>query len=128
MKERNLKKKTNKFHRHHCYRYKRLPESWRKPRGIDSNVRRRYKGVTLMPNIGYGNKKRTRHMLPNGFYKFRVSTVEELDMLLMHNKKYVAEIAHQVSGRKRKDIIERAEQLSIKVMNKTAKLTTEQSE
>lgn len=44
-----------------------LQESWRRPKGIDSRVRRKFKGCgVIMPNIGYGTNKKTRHMLPNG--------------------------------------------------------------
>lgn len=62
-----------------------------------------------MPNIGYGSNKKTRHMLPNGvlrglwqnmpqvsrdlqfsppagFFKFVVSNVKELELLMMHNR------------------------------------------
>lgn len=35
-------------------------------------------------------------------------------MLLMHNRKYAAEIAHNVSVRKRKDIVARALQLNVR--------------
>ena len=45
-----------------------------------------------MPNIGYGSNKKTRDLLPNGFYKFVVNNAAELEMLLMHNRKYCAEI------------------------------------
>ena len=36
-----------------------------------------------------GSDAKTRNILPNGFYKFVVHNVKELDMLLMHNR-YVA--------------------------------------
>jgi large subunit ribosomal protein L32e len=61
-----------------------------------------------MPNIGYGSNKKTRHLMPNGYLKFTVSNVAELELLMMHNSKYAAEIAHNVSGRNRAEIIERA--------------------
>lgn len=39
-----------------------------------------------MPNIGYGSDKKTRHYLPNGFKKFVVHNVSELELLMMHNR------------------------------------------
>ena len=48
-------------------------------------------------------------------------------MLLMHNRKYCAEIAHNVSSRTRKQIVTRAEELNIKVTNAAAKLKVEES-
>jgi large subunit ribosomal protein L32e len=109
--------------------------------------------------VGFGSDKKTRNLLPSGFYKFVVHTPKELEMLLMHNRcvwwwhqcvasghlwcnlvspslplsllltcrKYAAEIAHNVSSRTRKLIVERAEQLHIKVTNATAKLNKEES-
>ncbi len=67
-------------------------------------------------------------MLPNGLYKYTVSNIKDLDLLLMHNRKYAAEIAHNVSSAKRIAIIERAAQLNITVTNKNAKLKAEESE
>ncbi|KAI6007381.1 MEMO1 family [Pisolithus albus] len=44
--------------------------------------------------------------MPNGLKKFLVSNVKEVDILLMHNKSYAAEIAHNVSSRNRAVILE----------------------
>ena len=63
-----------------------LQTNWRRPKGIDSRVRRKFKGCTLMPNIGYGSDKKTRHYLPNGFKKFVVHNASELELLMMHNR------------------------------------------
>ncbi|CAN0506050.1 unnamed protein product, partial [Laminaria digitata] len=113
-----VKKRNKKFARHQSDRFMRIKNSsWRKPKGIDGRVRRRFKGCLPMPNIGYGSDKRTRNVLPNGFLKFLVHSVKELELLLMHNRKYAAEIAHNVSSRERKEIVERAGQLHIRVTN-----------
>ncbi|KNC87144.1 60S ribosomal protein L32 [Sphaeroforma arctica JP610] len=121
-------KRTKKFKRHQSDRFKRVDESWRKPRGIDSRVRRRAKGTVRMVSIGYGTNKKTRHMLRDGFKKFLVSNVSDLELLMMHNKRYCGEIAHNVSSRKRKSILERAGELDIKLTNGAAKIRTEDNE
>ena len=122
-----VKKRIKKFARHFSNRFMRIKNSgWRKPKGIDSSVRRRFKGTIPMAKIGYGSDKRTRNLLPNGFYKFSVNNVSELDLLLMHNRKYCAEIAHSVSTKKRQQIVTRASQLGIKVTNANAKLRSEE--
>uniref|UniRef100_A0A0E0M303 60S ribosomal protein L32 n=1 Tax=Oryza punctata TaxID=4537 RepID=A0A0E0M303_ORYPU len=97
-----VKKRVKQFKRPHSDRYIGLKTSWRRPKGIDSRVRRKFKGCTLMPNIGYGSDKKTRHYLPNKFKKF-----------VVHN---------------RKEIVERAAQLDIVVTNKLARLRSQEDE
>lgn len=75
-----------------------------------------------MPKIGYGSNKKTRHLMPSGHKAFVVSNAQELDLLLLHTKTYAAEIAHNVSSRKRLAIVEKAKALGIKVTNAAARL------
>merc|ERR1719162_104657 len=123
-----IKKRLKKFPRFQADRFKRMNQAWRKPRGIDGRVRRRFKGSTLMPSIGYGSNKKSKHRLRNGFYKFRVQNLADVEMLLMHNEKYAVEIAHNIGARKRKEIVERADQLKLQVTNRFARLRTEENE
>merc|ERR1712099_178748 len=109
-----VKKRTKKFTRHQSDRYDKLKRNWRRPKGIDNRVRRKFKGMYLMPNIGYGSAKTTKHMLPIGFRKVLVHNIKELEVLMMQNKKFCAEIAHGVSAKNRKTLVERAQQLCIR--------------
>ena len=123
-----VKKRTKKFARHQADRFMRIQNSgWRRPKGIDGRVRRKFKGSIPMPNVGYGSNKSTRNILPNGFKKFLVHNVKDLELLMMHNRHYCAEIAKDVSTRKRKEIVERAAQLHVRVTNAGAKLRTEEA-
>lgn len=58
------------------WRFYALQTSWRRPKGIDSRCRRKFKGTTLMPNIGYGSAKKTKHMLPNGVHRHKPCRAE----------------------------------------------------
>merc|ERR1711994_267490 len=125
-----VRKRNKRFIRHQSDRFMRVDASWRKPIGIDSRVRRRFKGQYLMPSVGYGTKASDRHRCSDqkNFKKFVVNNVAELEVLMMNNRVFCAEIAHAVSAKKRKAIVERAEQLDIHVTNKNAKLRTQDNE
>nr|CAD7258771.1 unnamed protein product [Timema shepardi] len=117
-----LKKRTKHFIRHQSDRYKKLKLA---------NALVLLSSTTeegeIEVRISVGNKK-TRHMLPTGFRKVLVHNVRELEVLMMQNRKYCAEIAHAVSSKKRKSIVERAQQLSIRVTNGNARLRSEENE
>merc|ERR1712158_230613 len=104
-----VRKRNKKFIRHQSDRFDRVDQSWRKPKGIDSRVRQRCKDQKNLE-------------------KFVVNNVAELNVLMMNNRVFCAEIAHAVSSKKRKAIIERAEQLDVHVTNKNARVRSQDNE
>ncbi|CAG59924.1 uncharacterized protein GVI51_H04345 [Nakaseomyces glabratus] len=120
-----VKKHTKKFKRHHSDRYHRVSENWRKQKGIDSVVRRRFRGNISEPTIGYGSNKKTKFMSPSGHKVVLVSNLKDLETLTMHTKSYAAEIAHNVSSKNRVTLLARAKALGVKVTNAKGRLALE---
>lgn len=110
------------FARHHSDRYKRVKPSWRRPHGIDSNVRKGRKGEREMPGIRFKKPDEIRHLLPNGLRKVRIFNINDLTPLASLNRFYCGEIAHAVGAKKRIAIVNRAKELGICLLNGNARL------
>ena len=81
-----------------------------------------------MPKIGYGTKKELRDIHPDGFKHRVISTVDELNMFLLQNRRVAAVIAAKLSARKRESILKKAKELNIRVVNDKARTRTEETE
>ena len=123
------KPRPKRFNRHQSNNFKRVGTSWRKPRGIDSRVRRRWHGTKRMPNIGYRTAKRDRFRRRNdGKYRFYVNSPGDLKMVMMYNDSYIAELSHTMSAKKRPRAVKLARQMGIRVVNRFARLQTADQE
>ena len=45
--------------------------------------------------------------MPNGFRRFVVSNPKDVELLMMHNNTFAAEVAHNVSSKKRIEILDK---------------------
>ncbi len=110
-----VKHKKPKFRRQESWRYKRIPDKWRRPHGIDSKMRKKVKGWPASPTTGYRSPKKTRGLHPSGFIETRVHTVD--DLAGIDPELQAIRIARTVGGRKRVAILSLAEERGIHVLN-----------
>ena len=120
-------KRRQRFTKFQFDRYPgKLKSSYRKPRGIDCVMRRQFRGNKPMVKVGYGNNKKYRDILPNGFKKLLIRNEQDIELLLMNNRTYCGELAANLSAPKRKKIAERAAQLNVRLTNYKGKMVTEE--
>lgn len=109
------KRKKPKFRRQESWRYKRVKENWRRPRGLDSKMRKRVKGWPPSPNKGYRSPREGRGLHPSGLREVRVMSVKDLETLDPGSD--AVRIGHRVGDRKRIGIINMAREMGIRVLN-----------
>ena len=115
----NLKKRMSKkrphFRQFEEWRFVRIKDQWRKPKGIDNKMRQKRKGWPKTVNVGYGSPKAVRHYHPSGLQEIFVYNTG--DLTIVDPETQVARIGGSVGKRKRKEIIREAELLGIKLLN-----------
>lgn len=113
-----LKSKKPRFRRQESWRYKRVSEIWRKPRGMDSKMRKKKKGWPKSVEIGYRGPKAARGLHPSGYIEVLIHTVDDVEKV--NPKTQAIRIAHTVGARKRIEITARSGEMDIHVLNPRA--------
>jgi large subunit ribosomal protein L32e len=103
------------FTRQESWRYGRLAENWRKPKGKDNKMRKQLSGVPALVKIGYRGPRLARGLHPSGYTDNIVHNAN--DLIGLDPKKDSARLAHTIGKRKRIEIISKAAAAGIKVLN-----------
>jgi large subunit ribosomal protein L32e len=104
-----------RFVREESWRYKRVKEPWRSPKGKSSRVRRSKEGWPPVVKIGYSRPKATRGRHPSGLAEVMVWRPKDLEGI--DSKTQAARIAHTVGENKRVQILEDAKKANIRILN-----------
>ena len=112
---REKKRKTPHFRRQEWFRYKRLDDNWRKPRGIQSKARRNMHNRPKVVSTGFGGPTLVKGRHPSGFEEVMVYRHQDLDGL--NPKRQAARIGHSVGYLKRIYIAIQADEMEIRILN-----------
>ncbi|MEF8884396.1 MAG: 50S ribosomal protein L32e [Haloarculaceae archaeon] len=105
------------FNRQDYHKKKRVPTSWRKPRGQLSKQRRGVKGKGDTVEAGFRSPEAVRGLHPSGFEEVRVHNTDDLEGV--DGDRQAVRIASKVGGRKRERIEDECEERGIRVLNPT---------
>lgn len=111
-----IKSRKPSFTRQEGFRYKRLGNKWRKPKGLHSKMRKSLKYRPPMVKVGYRGPKATRGFHPSGFREIMVHNLKDMDKI--NPKLEAARIAHSVGMKKRMEIEEKADEKKIRILNR----------
>jgi large subunit ribosomal protein L32e len=109
------KKKKPEFARHESWRYIKLKENWRRPRGLDNKMRRKIKGWPPTVSVGYKGPKVARGLHPSGYREVLVHNVKEISGV--DPKTQAVRIAHTVGKKKRAQIVAEAKKNKVVILN-----------
>ena len=115
-----------RFVRQESWRYVRIHPEWRKPKGVDSKMRRQDKGWPKLVRVGYRGPAEARGLHPSGHFEALVHRPADLDGLVPGRD--VARIGRTVGAKKRDSILARATELGIRVVNPTGLRVIESKE
>ena len=113
----NIKEKKPDFIRQDYQRRKRLGRKlkWRKPKGIHSKIRHKFKGRRKMPSPGYKSPREVKGLHASGL---KIINISSLDGIKNINKEVEgAVISKSIGTKKRLEILKRAKELGISVLN-----------
>lgn len=100
-------------------------ESWRRPKGNDNKIRLEIKGYPKRVKVGYGKPRLVRNLHPTGFKLVIVHRPEDVDKVDPTKEAIV--IGRTVGLRKRVEIVRRAIERGVRVINVTKDVIDELS-
>ena len=115
-KRNRMSHKSPTFKRQNWFRYKRLGEKWRRPRGIHSKMRRHFKYRIPVAQVGFRGPASVRGLHPSGFEEVLVHNTKEVENV--NPETQAVRISSTVGDKKRELIVKKADELKIRVFNR----------
>lgn len=107
-----------KFVRTDSWRFSRIGKNrrklqvWRRARGKHSKIRRKRKGYPVMPTVGYETAKKDRGKI-GGLKPILIHNMKELSQATKNNVIIIA----RVGAKNKMELLKKADEMKIKVMN-----------
>jgi large subunit ribosomal protein L32e len=108
-------RKKPKFLRQGTTYLKKVGRVWRRPKGTHTKLKVMEKNKGFMPNVGYGAPRELRYLHPSGLKEVLIQNLKDLEKI--DKEKEAIMISHTIGEKKRKVIVNKANELKIKILN-----------
>ncbi len=108
-------KKKPKFKKQGSNYLKKVKKRWRKPRGLDSKIRKKQKSKGAWPKVGYRAPRKLRGLHPSGFEEILIQNINDLGII--DPKKQAGRISRTIGKKKKGIILEKSKEFKIKILN-----------
>ena len=88
---------------------------WRKPKGIHSKIRHKFKGRRKMPSPGYKSPIKVKGLHSSGLEIINIYSIKDISQIKKESQGIV--IAKTIGMKKQFEILKKAKELGIKVLN-----------
>jgi len=109
-----IKGKKPDFKQQNFGRKKRISDRWRRPKGLQSKMRHKFKGYSIMVSKGWRSPAEIRGADRSGYETVTVNNVQDVTKVEKHKAIIISGL---VGNKKRMEIIAKAEELNIPVVN-----------
>ncbi|HEX9816544.1 MAG TPA: 50S ribosomal protein L32e [Candidatus Thermoplasmatota archaeon] len=105
------------FRRTQWYEYKRLANTgWRRPRGVDSAMRRHFGYEQPVVRVGFAGPKSVRGLHASGFQEVYVEVLSDLKKI--DTKTQAARVSGTLGTRKLRIVYDEADKLGVRILNR----------
>ena len=110
-----IKNKKPDFIRQDAHKKKRLGGKWRRPKGLHSKIRLKFRGKAKKVSLGYRGPRIVRHMHKSGLKPFIVKSASDLER--SNPKENILIIASPLGDKKRISILKMAIEKGFSILN-----------
>ena len=111
----NMKERKPDFIRQDNPKRMKVNDKWRKPKGIHSKIRHKFKGRRKMPSPGYKSPRDAKGLHSSGLKIVGIMSIN--DLIKIRKESEGAVIAKSVGMKKKLEILKKARELNVNILN-----------
>ncbi|MDD5177740.1 MAG: eL32 family ribosomal protein [Candidatus Nanoarchaeia archaeon] len=109
-----LRRRKPKFLRQDANKLTKLEKNWRKPKGMDSKMRRALKGYRRLAKVGFGSNKQIYGLNKQGLHEIIINNMNDIEKI---GKDQIILLSSTLGLKKKIEILKKIKEKKMKISN-----------